>query len=217
MVYEWSLIMNIRLKKTRTHIIYYFTDNCVCECTSVTLTRLSDIFSHVSRKLWADSQKCFDEFIIFLFPPKHKINQISSVQANQYVCLHFLWNTFCVRIESCKSNFHFFFCKNRKWKGQQLTDGPGSKARSAAAKVQTYISVCLLISEPHSVGYGDHYSRASIRPLKSTMSNYYWAVTTLSLWPYNRGCKTHNEAFIHFFQFLRNHLSHSFTFREKAI
>ena len=32
-----------------------------------------------------------------------------------------------------------------------------SKARHAAAKEQTYISVYLTISEPHSMGHGDHY------------------------------------------------------------
>lgn len=39
----------------------------------------------------------------------------------------------------------------------QLTDGPGQKARHAAAKAQTHISVYLTISEPHSMGHGDHY------------------------------------------------------------
>lgn len=45
-----------------------------------------------------------------------------------------------------------------------------SKARHAAAKVQTHISVYLTISEPHSMGHRDHYWRASIRHLKSTVA-----------------------------------------------
>ena len=52
----------------------------------------------------------------------------------------------------------------------KLTDGRGSKARHAAAKVQTHISVYLTISEPHSMGHRDHYRRASIRVLKSTVA-----------------------------------------------
>lgn len=52
----------------------------------------------------------------------------------------------------------------------KLTDGCGSKVRHAAAKVQTHISVYLTISEPHSMGHGDHYWSASIRPLKSTVA-----------------------------------------------
>lgn len=58
-------------------------------------------------------------------------------------------------------------------KYQQPTDGPESKARQAAAKVQPYISVYLTISEPHSMGDGDHYCRASIRAFKSAMATYY--------------------------------------------
>lgn len=52
----------------------------------------------------------------------------------------------------------------------ELTDGPGSKAPNFTGKVQTHISVYLTISEPHSMGQGDHYWRASIRPLKSTVA-----------------------------------------------
>lgn len=37
------------------------------------------------------------------------------------------------------------------------TDGSGSEARHAAAKVQTHISVYLTISEPRSMGHRDHY------------------------------------------------------------
>lgn len=135
-------------------------------------------FSHTHQDALSwQPQKHFDKFIIFVFPKHSRSIRISfrgtftivKGPAGTLRKVFFGGNQSLTHSCMCRHNRSFDPRKERHFL-LKPTDGSGSEARHAAAKVQTHISVYLTISEPRSMGHRDHYWWASIRPLKPTVA-----------------------------------------------